>query len=159
MLWDGIFEVLAMCDFMSQSPPAGTCLMCTLQHSCHLGTVSMNTGMLLHARSPGGRPEGDKGFSFVEAGTPAEAFTERFVSVCFCVPVSSSPERWAVRGGLHGYLGSCEGDCRGAVSVSLAAEAPRAPYFRAQPRLRRCQRGHRYASYKWLQSESQMIKI
>lgn len=84
----------------------------------------MNTGMLLHAGSPGGRPEGNKGFPFVEAGTPAEAFTERFVSVCFCVPVSSSPECWAVLGGLHGHLGSCEGDCGVAVSVSLATEAP-----------------------------------
>lgn len=79
--------------------------------------------------------------------------------VLLCVPVSSSHECWAVLGGLHGHLGSCEGDWGGAVSVSLATEAPWAPYFRAQPRLRRCHRSRWYASYTWLQSESQMIKI
>lgn len=91
-------------DFISHSLPAVTCLMCTLQHSCHLGTVSMNTGMLLHARSPRGRLEGDKGFSFVEAGTPTEAFTERFVSLCFCVCPRLA--HWSAGPSLEGSMGT-----------------------------------------------------
>lgn len=98
------FWSTAICDFITHSLLAVTCLMCTLLHSPHLGKA----GTLSACQTSQWQTWRDKGFSFVESDTPGKALWE-LTDLTFSALISSSHVDWGLHMQIHSPPASFEG--------------------------------------------------